>query len=129
MLVATIAGLVGVAQVTWGFQLAMTCLETILIEVTLIVLIIIESRSAKVYTAKEGEYIILEPSKSELSDGESRMLLLNRDPDTKRKYMRDIIKVVRHGKGEAYTDLFETPKPLERTLSLPWIPNVEKAPD
>ena len=107
----------------------MTCLETILIEVTLIVLIIIESRSAKVYTAKEGEYIILEPSKSELSDGESRMLLLNLDPDTKRKYMRDIIKVVRHGKGEAYTDLFETPKPLERTLSLPWIPNVEKAPD
>lgn len=34
------------------------------------------------------------------------MLLLNLDPDTKRKHMRDIINLVRHGKGEAYTDLF-----------------------
>ncbi len=59
------------------------------------------------------------------------MLLLNLDPDTKRKYMRNIINVVRHGKGEAFTDLFATPNTggLKRASSLQLLPNVEKAPD
>ena len=94
------------------------------------ILIIIESKTARIFTAKPGEYGILEPTKSDISDGESRMLLLNLDPDTKRKHMRDIINLVRHGKGEAYTDLFQLEtKGIKRRASMPSFPNVEKAPD
>ncbi len=59
MLIAIIACLVGLAVVPWGFQLFMTSLEGLIIEILLIILIIIESKTAKVFTAKPGEYGIL----------------------------------------------------------------------
>lgn len=83
-----------------------TCIEAFILQILIIVLTLVESRTALIYTAKPGEYGEIRINKSDISEGESRLLLLNVDPNIKREYMKDIIKVVRIGRGEAYADFF-----------------------
>ena len=54
MLLTLIASIVGFAQVAWGFQLLITCIEAFILQILLIVLTLIESRTAVIYTAKPG---------------------------------------------------------------------------
>lgn len=75
----------------------MTAIEAFIILILLMILTLIESRTATIYTAKPGEYGELRIEKSDASDIESRMLLLNVDPNIKRQYIRDILRVVQKG--------------------------------